>query len=61
MRDSAKVKIGMRKAAKGQGWRKEFVAEGQRQDRRQRAREGWPRRIQNMLELRQGRTHCSLV
>ena len=31
------------------------MAEGQR------PREGWQRRIQNMLDVRQDRTHCSLV
>ena len=36
-------------------------AEGQRQERRQRARERWQGRIQNLLDVWQGRTHCSLV
>ena len=48
---------------KGQNWNekgskggndggKEFVAEGQRQERRKRARKGWQVRFQNMLDVR---------
>ena len=58
--DSAKVKIGMRQQ-RWKGWRKEVVADGQRQESRKRAREGWQRRFQNVLDVRQDRTHCSFV
>ena len=34
----------------GRGWRKEFVAEGQRQERRKRARKGWQRKFQLSME-----------
>ena len=57
---------------KGQSWnekgikrqqrrRKELVAERQWQERRQRAGERWQRRNEDMLDVRQDRTHCSLV
>ena len=37
------------------------MAEEQRQEMRKRAREGLQRRIHNMLDVRQDRTHRSLV
>ena len=61
-RYSSNVKIGMRKAAKVERMEERTRGRrGQRQERRKRAREGWQRRIQNMLDVRQDRTHCSLV
>ena len=39
-----------------QRWRKKLLQEGQRQERRQRAREWWQGRIQNVLDVWQGRT-----
>ena len=57
--DSAKVKMGMREAVKVE--RMEGRTRGRRAAARKRAREGWRRRFQNMLDMRQDRTHGSLV
>ena len=53
---------------KGQNWNekggkggKDVKAERQWQERRQRARERRQGRHQNVLDVRQDRTHCSLV
>ena len=44
-----------------QRWREELMAERQWQERKQRSRERWQGRNQNVLDVRHDGTHCSLV
>ena len=45
-------KVERERRQRWEGWTKEFVAEGQRQESRKRARNGCQRRFQNMLDVR---------
>ena len=57
----ARVRAGMRKVTKAAKAEERTRGERQWQERRQRAGERWQRRNEDMLDVRQDRTHCSLV